>query len=115
MINSKYSARYLVLVSAAAIVLTACSAGEEPLEVAEPTEPVLGPALADPCSEQFGFQIELNGQPDDTYLDSKIVGGMEVSTQEYWYAESRMVVYFSYSVGQSWCNVWNESGVNWDR
>ncbi len=99
-------------VFAAAVILTACSAGEAPLQT---NEPVLGAALADPCSDQFAFQQELNGTPDDVYSEVTQVQGKNVTTQQHWYADSSMVVYFTYAVGERWCNVWNESGVAWNR
>ncbi len=96
----------------AAVILTACSAGEAPLLT---NEPVLGAALANPCADQFAFQQDLNGAPDDVYSETNLVQGKNVTKQEYWYADTSMVVYFTYAVGERWCNVWNEGGVVWDR
>lgn len=108
----------------AVFILGGCVAGDEPLETAADfvPEPVLDAealaalaALAAPCESQNEFQVELNGVPDDTAVEKSTVQGQTVTTEMYWYADTRMVVFFRYGEGETWCNVWNESGVVWDR
>jgi len=93
-----------------ATILVACSAGDEPLET---NLPDFDAATLDPCAEQFEFQRELNGAPDDSVRDVAETQGKTVITEQYWYESSSMIVYFTYAKGESWCNVWNENGVTW--
>jgi len=100
-----------LMFAALAILLQACSAGDAPLES---DLPPLDAAAVAPCEQDFAFQTELNGAPDDTRSETTTVGERSIITQQYWYAETAMVVSFSYAFGESWCNVWNESGVDWN-
>ena len=101
---------------------SACTATEAPLEIdgeflfpdLEP-EPQIDAATIDPCASQFAFQRELNGAPDDTSAEISTADGMSLTILRYWYADTRMVVNFTYAADETWCNVWNESGVRWNN
>ncbi len=93
------------------IALVAC-AGEDTDRNAN--QLAVGAAVNDPCSEQYAFQRELNGAPTDTYTETAEVAGREIITQQYWYEDTRTIVYFRYAQGEAWCNSWNEGGVNWN-
>ncbi len=98
------------------VVLGACNSAEAPLELAETyePEPEIDAATVDPCASQFEFQRALNGIPDDTTVLSSTTQRKTVIKQLYWYADSQTIYYFSYAEGETWCNVSNESGVNWE-
>ncbi len=111
-----YEISRAVLVSVAMLtVLAACTAGDAPLEAIVPEEPLIDAATINPCGDQFDFQRELNGAPDDSFTDSGEVQGKVLVTQQYWYESTSMIVNFSYALDEAWCNVWTESGVAWDR
>lgn len=114
----KFNKRVLLngLPAAALVLLTACTAGEAPLETGDGfvPEPEIDAATIDPCADQFAFQRELNGAPDDTAIEKTEAMGKSLLRQLYWYEDSRMIVFFSYAEGETWCNVWNENGVRWD-
>lgn len=113
--------QHQLLQSLSAVLLTsflaACNSADAPLAVSEEftqftQELAISAARPDPCTDQFVFQRELNGDPNDTFtgiLDSGVV------QEEHWYADTRTIIFFSYSTSDTWCNVWNESGVSWNR
>jgi len=74
----------------------------------------LGAANENPCAEQLEFQNELNGSPDDTRQSAVEVEGEIIVTEEHWYADSEMILFYTYADGGEWCNVWNENGVSWN-
>lgn len=113
----RFGKRTTMMLAVTAVVLSACSAGEAPLEVSDSyaPEPEIDAATIDPCASQFEFQRELNGVPDDTAIETRVVQGKSLNTQSYWYADAGMIISFAYADGETWCNVWNESGVSWDR
>jgi len=85
----KKRATMIVQTAAASVLLTACVATDTKLEV--------------------------NGAPDDTAIEKNTAQGKEVTTEMYWYEATSMVVFFTHAEGETWCNVWNESGIVWDR
>jgi len=95
-------------------LLAACNSTEAPLginaQLAE--ELAIAAARVDPCADQYVFQLELNGVPDATYTGNVEDG---VIREEQWYASTSTIVYLTYSPDDNWCNVWNESGVAWNR
>ena len=117
----KKRATMIVQTAAASVLLTACVATDTTLETAPDfvPEPVLDAAtlaaLAEPYESQKEFQLEVNGAPDDTAIEKNTVQGKEVTTEMYWYEATSMVVFFTHAEGETWCNVWNESGIVWDR
>jgi len=110
-----------MLAVAVTVILTGCVASDTSLETAPDfvPEPVLAPevlaALAAPCEAQMEFQVELNGNPDDTLVDKSNAFGKTITEERYWYADASMIVFFTHAEGETWCNVWNEGGVVWDR
>jgi len=60
----------IMAVTATTVILAACTAGEAPLETNTDfvPEPEINPATIAPCEDQFAFQRELNGTPDDTVI-----------------------------------------------
>lgn len=102
-----------------AMTIGACTAGDDPLDLPENYEPVTEPeidaATIDPCANDFAFQRELNGVPDDTAVETSNAAGKSLITEMYWYADTSMIVNFRYADGEAWCNVWNENGVSWER
>lgn len=121
----KYAINVLSVV-VAAVILSACTATEAPLEIDEnflfpdpepapDPEPLIDAATIDPCASQFAFQRELNGAPDDTSAEISTADGKSLTKLRYWYADTSMVVNFTYAADETWCNVWNESGVRWNN
>ncbi len=117
----KLNKRATMIAVAVTIVLTGCVASDTSLETAADfvPAPVLAPevlaALAAPCEAQKDFQVELNGNPDDILVDKNTALGKTVTQERYWYADASMIVFFTHAEGETWCNVWNEGGVVWDR
>lgn len=100
----------LALSAFATVCLAACD-GDETIVSNLTTQ--LGAASAHPCDEQFDYQFELNGTPDDTRQSTSIVEGEAIVTEQHWYADTSMILYYTYVEGGNWCNNWNENGVSW--
>jgi len=83
-----------MLAVAVTVILTGCVASDTSLETAPDfvPEPVLAPevlaALAAPCEAQMEFQVELNGNPDDTLVDKSTAFGKTITEERYWYADA---------------------------
>lgn len=107
----------MMAATAITVALAACTAGEAPLETGADyvPEPEIDPATIAPCEDQFAFQRELNGAPDDTAVELSTSQGKSVTKEFYWYADTGIIVGFSYAEGETWCNVWTENGVGWNR
>ena len=109
--------QHQLLHTTCALILTAllagCNSADGPLAVSEEftEELAISAARQDPCTDQYAFQRELNGVPDDTFTSIQ----EDMILEEHWYADTGTIIFFSYSTSDSWCNVWNESGVSWDR
>ncbi len=113
----------LLFLAMAVFALSACSGGDEPLALPENyepepvavVEPQIDAATIDPCANDFLFQREINGTPDDSTVERSFAAGKSLTTIQYWYADTGTIVGFRYAEGEAWCNVWSESGLTWIR
>lgn len=123
-VSMKVSQRIRML-AVTALFLSACSGGDEPLELSESYEPEPEPvavvepqidaATIDPCANDFLLQREINGAPDDSTVERSVAAGKSLTTLRYWYADTGTIIGFRYAEGEAWCNVWSESGLTWIR
>ena len=97
-------------VAALTSTLIACEGGELVRELTTQ----LGAANGHPCEADFDYQFELNGAATDTHTSSAGVDGEVIITEQHWYSEMQMIVFYSYQQDADWCNMWNESGVEWN-
>lgn len=104
MMKKMFTAGALVL------TLTACESGGE---LVSDLTTLLGAASDHPCAGDFAYQIELNGAATATRTTSKIVDSDTLITEQHWYSDLEMIVYYTYQEDGDWCNMWNESGVSW--
>ena len=100
----------IFLISTMAMALVACDSGGE---LVNDLSTLLGAATDHPCAADVDYQTELNGAPDDTSTSSEVVEGVNLITEEHWYDDLQMIVFYRYEENGSWCNMWNESGVDW--
>jgi len=98
----------------AVLPLSGCIDTDEMLTEEEKVEATLARATVGPCSAETEFQVELNGVPDRTLSSTEEVDGREIVTDKHWYPDIELIVYYSYSRSEAWCNVWNETGVSWN-
>jgi hypothetical protein len=101
----------LALTALLTLCLSACD-GESTIVSQLTTQ--LGAAGDHPCADQFDYQFELNGTPDDTRQSSSVVEGETIFTEQHWYEDTSMILYYTYAEGGNWCNNWNENGVSWN-
>ena len=100
----------MLTVGSLAMLLTACDSG---IELAKDISTLLGAATDHPCAGDFAYQTELNGVATDIKSTSEEVGGETMITEQHWYSDLSMIVYYTYQENGSWCNMWNEGGVDW--
>ncbi len=96
-----------------AIVVFGLSACDAEKDLVSKLTSQLGAASEHPCAQQFDYQFELNGTPDDTRQSSSDVDGETIVTEQHWYAATQMILFYTYAEGGAWCNNWNENGVSW--
>lgn len=101
--------RHLLTITALVVTLTACDGST----LVKTITTQLGAGGEHPCSGEFDFQTELNGVADDTRVTSSAASGSMIYTEQHWFADLEMIVYYAYEEESSWCNSWVEGGVNW--
>lgn len=92
------------------MTLTACDGGGE---LISDLTTLLGAATDHPCAADFAYQTELNGQANDIRTTSDVVDGATIFTERHWYSGLQTIVFYTYEENGQWCNMWNESGVDW--
>lgn len=100
----------LLTASAALVTLVACDSGGV---LVDDLASLLGAATDHPCADDFAYQTELNGMASETKTTSTIVEGETLITEQHWYSGLQMIVFYTYQENGNWCNMWNESGVDW--
>lgn len=100
----------MLTAGALAMTLTACEGG---VELVGDLTALLGAATDHPCAGDLAYQTEINGAATDTRATSEVVDGDTLITEQHWYSDLEMIVFYTYKEDGNWCNMWNESGVRW--
>ncbi len=99
--------RRILTATTVTFALAACDGGGK---IVKNLTTLLGAAGDHPCSVDLDYQRQINGEPDDARVVSAADNTL---TEQHWYADSAMIVFYSYQEDNSWCEVWTESGVEW--